>query len=304
MDTGFSEEELFSSGHSACKGCGAAIALRAISKIISRNTIVVLASGCMQTVSTTYPYTSWKVPCINADSQNAAAIASGIDIALNVKYKDARNRPKIIIIAGDGSSNDSGLGALSSAIERGHNFCYICYDNNGSMDEGYYSSSATPKFAETLNMSTGNNGQGKLTWKKPLPLIIAAHGCRYVATASIAEMDDLTEKIRKGINTPGPAFITIDTPCVPGWQIDSDKTVETSRLGVLTGILPLYEIEQGQLRMTKKVQELKPVREYLQKQGRFKTMNDSELRQFQAHTRWMYDYFCGLEEKGRIFPLI
>jgi len=84
---GIPEEELFESGHSACEGCGEAIAIRHILKAAGKNTIVAQATGCPEVFSSLYPHTSWKIPWIHVAFENAAAVASGIREALNHQGK-------------------------------------------------------------------------------------------------------------------------------------------------------------------------------------------------------------------------
>src|SRR3989344_1534359 len=122
--------ELFSKGHNACQGCGSALAMRYLLKAAGKNTIVCQATGCMEVTSTPYPLTAWKVPYIHVAFENAAAVASGVEAALKKLNKDVN----VIAVAGDGGTFDIGLQALSGAIERGHDFTFICYDNSGYMN--------------------------------------------------------------------------------------------------------------------------------------------------------------------------
>jgi len=54
-------------------------------------------------------------------------VISGIDSALEVMGR--REGINLLCIAGDGATADIGLASLSGAVERNHNFIYICYDN-------------------------------------------------------------------------------------------------------------------------------------------------------------------------------
>jgi len=124
------KEEYFAKGHRACAGCGSALAMRIALKAAGKNTIITHATGCMEVVSTPYPETAWKLPWIHAAFENAAAVASGIERAL----KKLNKKSKVLAIGGDGASFDIGFQALSGAIERGHDFCYLCYENAGYMN--------------------------------------------------------------------------------------------------------------------------------------------------------------------------
>jgi len=125
------EEELLAPGHRACPGCGEAMALRLILKALGRRVIVVQATGCMEVVTTPYPQTAWRVPWIHGAFENAAAVASGVEVALRRLGKEGI---KVVAIAGDGGTADIGLQALSGMMERGHDVLYVCTDNEAYMN--------------------------------------------------------------------------------------------------------------------------------------------------------------------------
>ena len=141
---GIPKEELLAPGHSACLGCGEAIAIRHILKAAGKNTIIVQATGCPEVYTTLYPNTSWRVPWIHVAFENAAAVASGIREGLNQEGKKDIN---VIAIAGDGATFDIGFQALSGMLERNHKVVYICLDNGAYENTGVQRSSATPKYA-------------------------------------------------------------------------------------------------------------------------------------------------------------
>ncbi|MEM3602572.1 MAG: pyruvate ferredoxin oxidoreductase, partial [Candidatus Bathyarchaeia archaeon] len=82
--------DLFIPGHRACAGCVSATVLRLIMKAVRGPTIVTNATGCMEVVSTIYPYTSWAVPWIHTAFENAAANAAGIDAAIKALKRKGR----------------------------------------------------------------------------------------------------------------------------------------------------------------------------------------------------------------------
>ena len=182
-------EENFAPGHRACIGCGEALAVRLACKALGHNVIIANATGCMEIVSSQLPYTSWRVPWIHTLFENTAAVASGIEASLKVMIRKGK-RPaqdvKVVAMAGDGGTSDIGVQALSGALERGHNFLYICFDNEAYMNTGIQRSSATPYGASTTTSPAGKVSIGQVTWKKNMPAIAAAHDIPYVATASPA----------------------------------------------------------------------------------------------------------------------
>jgi pyruvate ferredoxin oxidoreductase beta subunit len=292
---GLPDEEFFAQGHRACAGCGAAISMRHILKAAGKNTIVVSATGCMEVVSSPYPETSWRLPWIHVAFENAAAVAAGIAEAMRKLKKDTN----VLAIAGDGGTLDIGFQALSGAVERSHNFCFVCYDNEAYENTGIQRSGATPKYAATTTSPAGKSLHGKQEWKKHMPLIIAAHNENvYVATANVGFPVDLYKKVKKGIEHKGPAYIQVYVPCVPGWRIAENKTVEVCKLAYKAKVTPLYEIENGQLKFTMKPAEGAAVKNYLAMQGRFKHLNEQEIAEIQEHINKQWDKLIKLEETG------
>jgi len=280
------EKELFESGHNACAGCGPAIAMRQIMKAAGKNTIVTIATGCMEVVSTPYPLTAWNVPVIHSAFENAGATASGIDAAL--KFLDKRNDINLIAIAGDGGTFDIGLQALSGAIERGHKFLFICYDNGAYMNTGVQRSGATPKYANTTTSPYGSKIHGKQEQIKNMPFIIASHKC-YVATANIAYPQDFMQKIKKALSINGPSYIQVFTPCQVGWKYPENLTVNLARLAVQSRASLLYEIENGIVKLNMPIENPKQVKDYLRMQGRFKHMTWDEIKEIQNYVNSEYE---------------
>lgn len=300
MIQGLPEEELFVAGNNACAGCGPATVLRHAIRAAGKNTIVVGATGCMEVVSTLYPYTSWKVPYIHGAFENAAAIASGIDKALESLNK--REKVNILVIGGDGSTFDIGFQAISGAIERQHKFCYICYDNGAYMNTGIQTSGATPTYAATTTSPSGKVIHGKQGPKKNMPLIVAAHGdFVYVATANMAYIQDFINKVKKGLAHNGPSYIQIFSPCPTGWNYPTHQTVEIARLAFQSKITPIYEIENGKLKFNMKPQKPIPVEKYLLLQKRFKHMNKNEIKEVQKEVNESFKKLENLERCKSIF---
>ena len=272
--------DLFLSGHRACAGCGPASVFRLIMKATRGPTIVTQATGCMEVVSSIYPYTSWAVPWLHTAFENAAANASGIDAALKAlkrKNKLKHEHIDIIAFAGDGGTFDIGLQALSGAAERGHDFLFVLYDNEGYMNTGIQRSGGTPTGASTTTSPAGSVVPGKLQRKKPITEIMLAHEIDYVATATPYYWKDMLTKVRKGLEVEGPAFLHVFAPCPRGWRTDPAQSIEYSRLAVESCVFPIWEAVNGkrQLSIPSKVialapQKKKSVKEYLEGQGRFR----------------------------------
>ncbi len=278
------KQENFASGHRACIGCGEALAVRLACKALGQNTIVVNATGCMEIVASQIPYTSWRLPWIHTLFENTAAVASGVEAGLKVLTRKGRKNAEdvnVVAIAGDGGTSDIGLQALSGALERGHNFLYICFDNEAYMNTGIQRSSATPFGASTTTSPAGKVSIGQFTWKKDMPAIAVAHEIPYVATACHSYPFDLMEKVAKGLATPGPAYIHILSVCPIGWRSPPDLSVRIGRLAVETGVFPLYEVENGEYKLSLDVPRLRPVTDYMKLQGRFRHLSPDNISKIQ-----------------------
>ena len=277
-------EEFLAPGHRACIGCGEALAMRLASKALGQNTIVVNATGCMEVISAQLPYTSWRVPWIHTLFENAAAVASGVESGIKAQIEKGGRTDKdtkVVAMAGDGGTSDIGLQALSGALERGHNFLYICFDNEAYMNTGIQRSSATPYGASTTTSPAGKMSIGQVTWKKNMPAIAAAHNIPYVATACPSYPFDLMSKVAKGAATRGPAYIHILNVCPVGWRCRPELTIKLGRLAVQTGIFPLYEVEDGRHKLSVHPAKLKPVQGYLKLQGRFRHLSEETITEIQ-----------------------
>jgi pyruvate ferredoxin oxidoreductase beta subunit len=280
-----SQEENFSEGHRACQGCAEALAVRHVLKALGKDIVIANATGCMEIVSSPLPYTAWRVPWIHVTFENAAAVAAGMASGLKAIMRKGHLKKKRIIsvgMAGDGGTSDIGLQALSGALERMHeDFIYICFDNEAYMNTGIQRSGSTPYGAATTTSPSGEKSIGQQTWKKNMPAIAAAHDIPYVATACSSFPFDLQEKVKRAVDSGGPAYIHCLSVCPTGWRIPSHLAIKYGRLAVETGIFPLYEVKGGKYQITMDIPKRRPVGDYLDGQGRFRhlTENDIEIIQ-------------------------
>ncbi len=284
--------ELFSPGHRACIGCVEVLAVRQVCKALGKDTIIANATGCMEIVSSPLPTTNWMVPWIHTLFENTAAVASGIEAGLRAmkrKNRGPKQDVNVVAMGGDGATCDIGFQALSGAMERGHNFINVCFDNEAYMNTGIQRSSATPFGATTTTSPTGKNSIGQVTWKKDMPAIAAAHNIPYVATACPSYASDLAKKVKKAQETKGPSYLHIYSVCPTGWRSKPEMGIELGRMAVETGIFPLYEVENGQWRLTKTVKELKPIRDYIKAQGRFRHLTDDLIDEIQTKVTEKYE---------------
>ncbi len=262
-------KELFSPGHSACAGCGLALGARLVAQAAGENTIITNATGCLEVTTTKYPMSAWGMPWIHSVFENAAAVASGVQAAL--RYRKIDKKVKVIAQGGDGATYDIGFGLISGMWERKEDILYVAYDNEAYMNTGVQASGATPYGASTTTTPQGSVSPGSELFKKDMPAIAIAHGLNYVATTTVAYPYDIDRKVKKALETPGPTYLQILVPCVPGWGIDSKDTIHLAKLAHQTGLWPIFEAENGQITNIMKFPEKRPaVEEYLRPQKRFR----------------------------------
>jgi pyruvate/2-oxoacid:ferredoxin oxidoreductase beta subunit len=266
------KEENLSPGHLACPGCGGSLSMRLALKALGRRTYIVLTACCWSIIDGPFPYSAVKVPLCHTAFETAGSLSSGVRAALDILRK---KKITVLAWAGDGGTFDIGIQALSGAAERNDDFIYTCYDNEAYMNTGIQRSSATPWGAWT---STTPESKGEI--KKDIMAIMAAHRIPYAATASVAFPDDFIRKFKTAKALHGTKFIHAFSPCPPGWKSLPEESIKLSRLAVQSGIFPLYEIAGGteyNINYPEPGDKLIPVKEYLQKQGRFRHLTNKQI---------------------------
>jgi pyruvate ferredoxin oxidoreductase beta subunit len=282
----------YAPGHSACAGCAFPTIVRTILGEATTPIVLANATGCLEVTSTLYPYSAWKVPYIHNAFENAAATLSGVERAYEIlKRKDrlpnnSKKRIKFVAFGGDGGTYDIGLQSLSGALERGHNFLYVCYDNGGYMNTGNQRSSATPFGASTETTPSGKESFGKIDTRKNLMEIVNAHRIAYLAQANVAFLSDLKMKAKKALAVNGPSFLLVFSPCTNNWKFPTSQYVNVAKLATETNFWPLYEIENGKRKINWATEKPKPISDFLKTQGRFKHLfkkeNEKVLREVQG----------------------
>ena len=260
------------SGHRACQGCGEALGARyavdAAMRACNSQLLCVNATGCLEVFSTPYPESSWRVAWLHSLFGNAPAVASGVAAALRAK---GRTETRVLAQGGDGGTVDIGMGCLSGMFERNDDVLYICYDNEAYMNTGVQRSGRTPPCARTSTTPAVGPHPGNVFGQGKHPAIIAmAHDIPYVATASVADLHDLEEKVTKAMSIGGARFIHVHVPCPLGWGSEPCNTMRLARLAVETGLFPLFEGEHGEVISTTPIRRRQPVEEYLKLQKRFR----------------------------------
>lgn len=295
-------DHLLGTGTAMCAGCGGLEALHEIYDILGEKTVIINAAGCM-TLLAVYPFTpfrgSWLYTAMASAPAGAQGVRDALDILLASGHMTAAEDLQTVVLTGDGAAYGMGLSATSGAIERGLDFLYICYDNEGYGNTGQQTSGATPHGAET---ATNRGALGYPGYKKDLFAIWAAHRPAYVATVIGAEPLDLARKVERAMRLRGPRLILALAPCPTGWDFAADETVHLGKLAVQCGVWPLKEYRDDTLVHTKVPEKRLPVEEYLKRQGRFSHLfkperNEVVLREIQAKVD---DYWSAVERHGQV----
>jgi pyruvate ferredoxin oxidoreductase beta subunit/2-oxoisovalerate ferredoxin oxidoreductase beta subunit len=269
-------DDLMTSGHLACPGCAAPLAMRLVLKAMGPKTVIVMPASCWTIIAGPFPQSTLQVPVYHTAFAAGAALASGVRAALDVR---GEMDTAVMVWAGDGGTFDIGLQALSGAAERNEDFLYCCYDNEGYMNTGVQRSSATPWGAWT---TTTPAQHPEASPKKDIMAILAAHRIPYAATATVAHPLDLLEKVRRARSMRGTRFLHILSPCPPGWKYADEDTIELSRMAVSSRVFPLFEVEDGRRWRLTMDEAPEPVEPYLRRQARFRHLNDEQMAHIQA----------------------
>ena len=276
----YKDEGVFKSGHFACAGCIESLSITIIVNAVGPDTVAVVPPSCGAIICGGYPNSSLSIPTFHTTLEAAAASASGVKRSLV-----ARGKPDttVLCLAGDGGTYDIGFQALSSAVERNEDILYVCFDNEGYMNTGGQKSSSTP-----LQAVTGSTPAGKLTPKKNIVEILAAHNIPYVATCSAAHSEDFVRKVEKAKNIRGTKVLIVLIPCLAGWGVADNAGIKVTRLAVDSGVFPLYEIEDGVKYTLNHTKKTTPVNDYLGAQKRYRHLSEQDVAAIQngVDTEW------------------
>jgi pyruvate ferredoxin oxidoreductase beta subunit len=268
-------------GHSLCQGCGIPMVVRTVLSTIDKPVVVVNATGCLEVATTRYPTTAWNVPWIHVAFENAAAVASGVESAQRALAR--RNglpagEVAVVVFAGDGGTYDIGLQALSGALERGHRFLFVCYDNEAYMNTGVQRSGATPFGASTTTSPAGLESFGKAQKRKDMTAIAVGHHVPYVAQAVATHWHDLSRKVSAAVAVDGPSFLNVLTDCPVGWGHEPRLMPRVLNAAVDSHYWPLYEVVNGRYTLSYEPEPVIPVADWLRLQKRFAHLLQPDAR--------------------------
>ena len=280
----FEMEDLLAPGVPYCAGCALELAARVLFRVIGNKDVVYFSTpGCnAPAVNGAAWYGGGTMSTLAANliacmMTNVTSCMTGV----SRYYRKIGKKVKCVCLVGDGTTADIGFQPLSGAAERGENILYICYDNEGYMNTGIQRSSTTPYKSWTSTTWVTDTSQGKLQQAKNIPLIMLMHHVPYIATATVAYLEDFIRKLEKARSVDGFSYIHLLTPCPTGWRAPTDMGIRLSRLAVETNYFPLWEAENGKLKLTCEIENPRPVEEFTSLMGRFSHLNEQDLKEFQ-----------------------
>jgi len=296
----------FEGAHLLCPGCAHSMIVRELMNCTDDNLVISTNTGCLEVSTAVYPYTSWDTSWIHIGFENAATAAAGAEAMYKArKRKGTLKNPdapvKFVAFGGDGSTYDIGFQWLSGAVERGHNFTYICLDNENYANTGGQRSSATPIGASTTTAPAGRVSYGEKRNIKDMLAIMAANGASYVAQVAPNKWKNMAQAFQKALSTDGPCYINAMSACTTEWKFDPKDTINISDLATDSLAFPLYEIINGtELNITYRPKNVLPVKDYLAAQGRFKHLfkpeNAHVLEEWQKRVDEKWEYLQRREE--------
>jgi len=278
-------DENFVSGRRSCRGCGKALSIRMISKMMGNKVIV---SGPAQDASFPARYnqtstgSSWDE--ITSGDVVDRLIAENQSTAKAVSSK----RPTKPVVGIDRRIFSKDLLALSELFGEEKDAVYICYDSEMYMDELRRRSAPSLDAHAVSHDLTKEEAQTFLR-DKNIPLQVQELNLAYSATACPSFPLDLMGKVKKALNVNGTAFISVLTPCPTAWLFKPEMTAHLGVLAVTTGFYPLYEMEDDTVQLTKRVAQPKPLSEYFTLQQRYLAFPPEWLALLQEVTSEAYE---------------
>lgn len=276
----FQNEDQFIGGVAFCAGCTLELHARMVSKIMGKEIVLVGTPSCSAPVLNGQNAAAWhKLGHYSCTMTGVASSATGLVRG----YQRAGIDATVVCFTGDGCAQDVGFQALSGAAERNEKMVYICYDNEGYMNTGVQRSSATPFAAATSTTPAGKVHKGKKTGSKNMPLVMSMHDIPYVATATLSHLEDYAKKLVKAKqkSKQGFAYVHVFCPCLVGWKIPVDSSIQVCRAAVQTNFFPLWECEDGVYKITKKINKPKPIAELTRLMGKYRHTDESMLEHLQ-----------------------
>ena len=260
-------DEYFVSGRRSCKGCGKALAARMVSKMMGKD----VTFGYPKSSLSGYVQAGVGLTWDELSSDDLTDSLINRIITESERAREAEGITKRIRKAAIGIDRRIFLKdplALTGILKRQKGILYICWDSEMYMDELIRRNlPSLDNHAEGHSME--KDGVRDFIQNKDIPSQVREDCVDYAATACPSYPLDLMEKVEKGLQVPGNAFINVLTPCPTTWLFNPDLTAHMGFLAVNTGFYPLVELESGKLKVTKRVIKLQPLADYFKVQQRY-----------------------------------
>lgn len=295
------QDEYFVSGRRSCRGCGKALAVRMICKMVGRD---VIFSSYLKDFSFLSSYAQAGVGLTWDELSSGDLTTSLVDriIAKNERLKKEGSAEKGIkkaVIGIDRRVFSKDPLAFSGILKGQKEVVYICYDSEIYMDE----------LIRRSISSFGDHGENhhiekdeirQFTQNKNIPFLLEESCVDYSATCCPSYPLDLMEKVNKGLQFSGTAFISVLTPCPTAWLFKPELTAHLGFLAVATGFYPLFEVISGKLKVTKRISSLHPLLDYFKAQQRYIAFPPELISLIQEVVVEEYEkLIADSEEKGR-----
>ena len=295
-------DEYFVSGRRSCSGCGKALAVRMICKMVGKDVI-------LSDYSKDSSFLSSYVPAgigLTWDELSSGDLTTSLVDRLVAENERAKKDERVgkgikkAVIGIDRRIFSKDPLAFTGILENHREVVYICYDSEMYMDELIRRSlpRALNTHGESQPLEKGEIRQ--FIQNKNIPPLVGESCITYVATACPSYPLDLMQKVKKGLQVSGTAFIGVLTPCPTAWLFKPDLTAHLGFLAVATGFYPLFEVEAGNLKVTKRIAPLHPLTDYLKAQQRYVAFPPELISLIQEVVVEEYEkLMADSEEKGR-----
>lgn len=265
-----SRDEHFVSGRRSCKGCGKALSVRMVCKMVGRD---VVASAPIKDDASSAAWASAGIgfPWDELTSGNLALTCADRLLSQNGHSSQAagsRRKIKKAVIGIDMRVFSKDPLMLDEVVRGNREVLYICYDSEMYMD-ALIRRTVPTLYGDELQHLPGKEELRNLIKHKNIPLSVRESSLSYMATACPSYPLDLLGKIKKGLRARGAAFISLLTPCPTGWLFSPELTVRLGVMAVESGFYPLMEIEAGTVRLTETIAKLRPLSDYFKAQHRY-----------------------------------
>jgi pyruvate ferredoxin oxidoreductase beta subunit len=293
-------DENFLSGRRSCQGCGKALSARIASKAIGNSGIISGPAAQSRTPLTrSLTAHSYAYDYLTYDSFTDSLL-SGIDQVNKSVQKERKTRSKRvkkIVVGIDRRVFLANPVVLSRVFESDGEILYLCFDNEPYMKALIeHASPQAFNLAEVPHPVKAEQVE-RVIKEKNVPEVVAGAGFSYVATACPSFPFDYMAKVKKGLELPGNAFISVLSPCPTGWIFSPKLTGRVGQTAVKTGYFPLYEVEDGKIRITEPIKARKPVKDFIMMQGRFVLFPPELIAAMQKAVDEIYTEL--LEQKNR-----